>query len=91
MSEEKRWDSVGWGFFCVALVLWSFPCVYFIFQITSDAITIGARTVTGVGIAFVAAGFTSWLVNSMLNYRAERLASREAPKAQSRKKKKKAK
>ena len=79
MNPEKRWDSVGWVFFGVSLVLWAFPCIYFIFHITSDAITVGARTVSGIVLAFMAAGFTSWLVNSMLSYWAERREAREAP------------
>jgi len=89
MSSDNRWDSVGWGFFGAMLVLWSFPSIYFVFSITSDSLTKGTRAGTGIVLAFFAASFTSWLVNSMLNYRAERRESREAPPANNDAKKKK--
>lgn len=72
MSDKERWDSVGWGFFGAMFVLWLAPGIYVIYSITSSTLTTGTRVGTGVVLAFMAAGFTSWAVNSMLDYRARR-------------------
>lgn len=79
MNQKKRLDSVGWIFFSVALVLYLPPCIYAIISVTVDALHIGIRVGTGIALAFFAAGFTSWIVNSILYYRAERLDARETP------------
>ena len=78
MTSNKRWDSVGWGFFGAMLLLWTAPSIYLIYNMTSSSLTHGTRAGTGVALAFMAAGFTSWLANSMLDYRARRLEARDA-------------
>jgi hypothetical protein len=78
MTESRRLDSVGWIFFFVMLVLYLPVCIYVVIQMTLDTLHIGTRVGVGVVLAFFAAGFTSWLVNSMLYYRAQRLDANAA-------------
>ena len=83
MSPRTRWDSVGWGFFGAMLLLWMAPSIYLIYNVTASSLTHGTRAGTGIALAFMAAGFTSWLANSMLVYRARRLEAQEAPPGKS--------
>ena len=95
MTNQDRLESVGWVFFGVAVAVMLGPCIYVVLKLTHDALTIGMRVATGAVLAFFAAGFISWFVNSMLHSRAQRLdtlaaetARLEARKSKAPKKKK---
>lgn len=79
MTAKKRLDSVGWGFFGLTLLVYVPLLGYLMYRGTYDTLHIGTRIGTGVFFGFIAAGFTSWLVNSMLFYRAQRLEAKEPP------------
>lgn len=70
MSKVRRIDSVGWGFFGIALVVAIPACVYFVFQITHESLTLGTRAGTGITLAFFVTAFFTWAVNSLLQLRA---------------------
>ena len=70
MSKVRRIDSVGWGFFGIVLVPAIPACIYFVFQITHDSLTLGTRVGTGITLAFFATAFFTWAVNSLLQLRA---------------------
>ena len=78
MTATKRLDSVGWVFFGVVLALYTPLCIYLVLAVTVESLGMPARAGTGVCLAFFAAAFTSWLANSILSYRAQRLEAREA-------------
>ncbi|MBL7647130.1 MAG: hypothetical protein JNK74_13165 [Candidatus Hydrogenedentes bacterium] len=82
MSKSRRIDSVGWGFFGVVLVAAIPACIYFVFQITHDSLTLGTRAGTGITLAFFVTAFFTWTVNSLLQLRAgsdgERNAERDS-------------
>lgn len=78
MTATNRMDSVGWVFFWVVLALYTPLCIYLVLAITVESLGMAARAGTGVCLAFFAAAFTSWLANSILSYRAQRLDAREA-------------
>lgn len=69
MNSIRRIESVGWGFFGLVLVVAIPAWIYVIFQVTHDSLTLGTRVGAGVTLAFFFAAFTSWLVNSLLQYR----------------------
>jgi hypothetical protein len=69
MSRIRRIESVGWGFFGLVLVVAIPAWIYVIFQATHDSLTLGTRVGAGVTLAFFFAAFTSWAVNSLLQYR----------------------
>lgn len=77
MTTENRIDSVGWIFFGVMLALLIAPCIYGVYAITNTTVTIGIRVGMGIFLAFFAAGFISWIVNSMLYFRARKLYERD--------------
>ncbi len=70
MSARRRIDSVGWGFFGLVLVPAIPACIYFVFQITHDSLTLGTRAGTGITLAFFVTAFITWVVNSLLQLRA---------------------
>ena len=80
MSTESRWESVGWGFFGIMLVLFLGPCIYLVLSMTYDTLHIGTRVGTGVFLAFFAAGMVSWMVNSLLQYRSARVHAKRDTK-----------
>lgn len=77
MTTKNHIDSVGWIFFGVTLAVMLAPCIYLILKMTNDSLSMGARAGTGITGAFFAAGFISWIVNSMLYYRARKREERE--------------
>lgn len=81
MTSKKRRDSVGWGFFGITLLVFVPLFGYLIYEMTYDTLHIGTRIGTGIFFGCMAAGFTSWLVNSMLFYRARHLDAKEAAAA----------
>lgn len=70
MSTFRRIDSVGWGFFAIVLVAAIPACIYFIFQITHESLTLGTRAGTGITLAFFVTACFTWVVNSLLQLRA---------------------
>ena len=86
--KEQRIESVGWIFFGVMVLLFVPLGVYVLLKMTHDSVHIGTRVGTGVFFGFMVAGFTSWLANSILFYRAQRLAAKEAPPEKTQKRKK---
>jgi len=70
MSGLRRIDSVGWGFFGLVLVAAIPACIYFVFQITHESLTLGTRAGTGITLAFFVTAFFTWAVNSLLQLRA---------------------
>lgn len=89
MTKPVRFESVGWGFFCLVLVAAIPAGVYFVFQITNEQLTLGMRAGAGVTLAVFFAAVASWAVNSLLQYRVQRLDAAAAEEGKSHKKTKK--
>jgi len=70
MSGLRSIDSVGWGFFGLVLLPAIPACIYFVFQITHDSLTLGTRAGTGITLAFFFTAIFTWAVNSLLQLRA---------------------
>lgn len=68
MNRLRRIESVGWGFFGLVLIVAIPVCIYLVYSMTHDGLTVGTRVGTGITLAFFFAAFFSWAVNSLLQY-----------------------
>lgn len=85
--EGPRFESAGWGFFLVSWIVFAVPCIYIMYQNayndTSPMVYLGF----GIFLAGGLAGVLTWIVNSILQARAERFYERERRKAKKKKRK----
>lgn len=86
MSKSVRIESVGWGFFGIVLVVAIPVGIYIVFQLTNEQLTLGMRAGAGITLAMFFAAFSSWAVNSLLQYRVQRLDAARAEAGKSHKK-----
>ncbi len=71
-ASAPRFDSVGWTFFMVLTVVLCPLCIYFAWMIAYESTKWYLRVGVGLTFAGFAAAILTWLVNSALQYRAER-------------------
>ena len=85
MISLNRLESVGWGFFGLVLVAAIPAGIYLVFQITNEEVTLGMRAGAGITLAVFFAAFTSWAVNSLLQFRVQRLDAAQTKEGKSHK------
>ena len=77
-----EFDAAGWLFWTILLVVFLAPCLWMAWQITYEGTSALVRIGMGAVSAAVAAGFVSWVVNTLVQrYRKKkRLAKRKKAK-----------
>lgn len=66
MTKAPRIEYLGWGFFCLVLVVAVPVAIYAVYQITHESVTVGTRVGMGIALAFFFAAFSSWAANGLL-------------------------
>lgn len=87
MNKEKSasLESVGWVFYCIVFGVVLAPAIILAWQISYERATRMLPIGLGIAIAAIVAGMITWLVNSVLQWRAEKRRKAERKKAKKRK------
>jgi hypothetical protein len=81
-NRTEGLEYVGWKFWFVIFVLIVIPGIYVSFQLVTDRALFLVPIAMGGIAAAIGAGFLSWAVNAVLQYRAKKrhLAARKKAK-----------
>lgn len=72
-AAPTRFDSVGWGFFLILTVVMCIPGIAVAWLISYESTEWYTRVGMGIMFSAVASAILTWIVNSALQYRVERL------------------
>lgn len=68
-----RWEAAGWGFWSLLFLIMLGPAIYFTFQISYEQTSAFVAVIVGFSIAAFIAGVVTFVVNAILQSRAERI------------------
>lgn len=71
--SSPRWEAAGWGFWSIVFLILLGPSIYVSFQISYEQSSMLVIVVVGMSIAAFIAGIVTFIVNMILQSRAERI------------------
>ena len=71
-STSPRWEAAGWGFWSIVFLILLGPSIYLSFQISYEQSSMLVLVIVGFSIAAFIAGIVTFIVNAILQTRAER-------------------
>ena len=70
---SPRWEAAGWGFWSIIFLITLGPSIYLAFRISYEQTSMLVTVVVGFSIAAFIAGVVTFIVNAVLQSRAERI------------------